>query len=200
MKMKSRQVLLACAALALCMGSAGARADDDDCNAGTSLRLVNGRIHTMDEHDTHTSRACSSSNGRFAAVGGGGQPEAGDCARDDQPAAAAPSCRASSTTTTTSSCSACGRARDARLENAQLDRRGARHARRARAKRSRKRANGSPPSAVSPAASSTPRPARDAHSRRMQELDGSDAEPPGVHHGRLQRAGGPSTRWARRSW
>src|SRR3954470_2515192 len=80
MKMKARQVLLACAALALCMGSAAARADDDDCNAGTSLRLVNGRIHTMDKHDTIVSSVLIK-NGRFAAVGGGGQPEAGECAR-----------------------------------------------------------------------------------------------------------------------
>ena len=78
--MKSRQILLACVSLALCMGSAAARADEDDCNAGTSLRLVNGRIHTMDKHYSIVSIVLIK-NGRFAAVGGGGQPEAGDCAR-----------------------------------------------------------------------------------------------------------------------
>src|SRR5436189_234051 len=78
-KMKARQGLLACAALALCMGAAAARADDD-CNAGTSLRLVNGRIHTMDKHDTIVSSVLIR-NGRFAEVGGGGQPEQGDCAK-----------------------------------------------------------------------------------------------------------------------
>jgi len=80
MKMKARQVVLACAALVLCMGTAAARADDADCNAGTSLRLVNGRIHTMDKHDTIVSSVLIK-NGRFAEVGGGGQPEQGDCAK-----------------------------------------------------------------------------------------------------------------------
>src|SRR3954463_16503825 len=80
MKMKARQVLLACAALALCMGSAAARADDDDCNAGSSLRLVNGRIHTMDKHDKVVSTVLIK-NGRFAGVGGDGRPGRADGAK-----------------------------------------------------------------------------------------------------------------------
>src|ERR1051325_10475862 len=80
MKMTPRHIVLASAALALCMGSAAARANDEDCDAGTSLRLVNGRIHTMDKHDSIVSSVLIK-NGRFAAVGGGGQPEQGDCAK-----------------------------------------------------------------------------------------------------------------------
>src|SRR5689334_13536769 len=80
MKTTPRHILLTCAALALAIGSAAARANDDDCDAGTSLRLVNGRIHTMDKHDSIVSSVLIK-NGRFAEVGGGGQPEQGACAK-----------------------------------------------------------------------------------------------------------------------
>ena len=46
-----RAVLAVCAALAACIGATGARADDD-CTGRGSLRLVNGKIHTMDKQDT----------------------------------------------------------------------------------------------------------------------------------------------------
>src|SRR5438270_14010191 len=67
MKMKPRHALLAFAALAFSMATATARADDD-CKAGSSLRLVNGRIHTMDKHDKVVSSVLIN-NGRFAEVG-----------------------------------------------------------------------------------------------------------------------------------
>src|SRR2546423_3585210 len=80
MKMKPWHALLACAALALSIGNAAARDDDDECKAGTSLRLVNGRIHTMDKHDKVVSSVLIT-NGRFAAVGGDAHRDGDDCAR-----------------------------------------------------------------------------------------------------------------------
>ena len=44
---------------------------DDDCKDGRSLRLVNGRIHTMDAKDRVVSSVLIR-NGRFASVGHGG--------------------------------------------------------------------------------------------------------------------------------
>ena len=80
MRMKLRHAVLACALLASCLGSAAARADDDDdCKAGSSLRLVNGRIHTMDSRDRVVSSVLIK-NGRFADVGDAGRDDA-DCAR-----------------------------------------------------------------------------------------------------------------------
>ncbi|HYL25769.1 MAG TPA: amidohydrolase family protein [Burkholderiales bacterium] len=75
-----RHAWFAAAALALCLGAAGARADDDDCNAGTSLRLVNGKIHTMDKQDGLVSSVLIK-NGRFAAVGRGGERDDDECTR-----------------------------------------------------------------------------------------------------------------------
>src|SRR5438105_11043566 len=80
MKMKPWHALFACAALALSIGNAAARDDDDECKAGTSLRLVNGRIHTMDKHDKVVSSVLIT-NGRFAAVGGDAHRDGDDCAR-----------------------------------------------------------------------------------------------------------------------
>jgi hypothetical protein len=77
MKLNSHHVLLGAAALAFCIGATAARAADDDCDAGSSLRLVNGRIHTMDKQDTIVSTVLIK-NGRFAAVGQGGQPDDGE--------------------------------------------------------------------------------------------------------------------------
>jgi predicted amidohydrolase YtcJ len=75
-----RHAWFAAAALALCLGAAGARADDDDCNAGTSLRLVNGKIHTMDKQDSLVSSVLIK-NGRFAAVGRRGERDDDECTR-----------------------------------------------------------------------------------------------------------------------
>src|SRR5690349_4573067 len=54
--------------------------DDRDCKQGGSLRLVNGRIHTMDAKDQIVSSVLIK-NGRFAAVGHGSGNDDGDCAR-----------------------------------------------------------------------------------------------------------------------
>src|SRR5256885_3687201 len=78
MKMKPRHALLAFAALAFSMATATARADDD-CKAGSSLRLVNGKIHTMDKHDKVVSSVLIR-NGRFADVGGNARSDDDDCA------------------------------------------------------------------------------------------------------------------------
>ena len=53
---------------------------DDDCKHGGSLRLVNGRIHTMDAKDQIVSSVLIK-NGKFAAVGHGRGDDDGDCAR-----------------------------------------------------------------------------------------------------------------------
>ncbi|HZT63859.1 MAG TPA: amidohydrolase family protein [Burkholderiales bacterium] len=55
-------------------------ADDKDCKDGSSLRLVNGRIHTMDANDQIVSSVLIK-NGRFADVGHGRGNDDGDCAR-----------------------------------------------------------------------------------------------------------------------
>src|SRR3954467_14977515 len=70
---------LAAAALAACIGATAARADDD-CTGRGSLRLVNGKIHTMDKQDTVVSTVLIK-NGRFAAVGHGSQPDDPECAQ-----------------------------------------------------------------------------------------------------------------------
>ena len=56
------------------LASAPASADDQDCDGKRSLRLVNGRIHTMDKRDTVVSSVVIAS-GRFAAVGHAGRGE-----------------------------------------------------------------------------------------------------------------------------
>ena len=53
MEFSSRRAGLGAVALAACIAAAPAWADDDeDCKAGGSLRLVNGKIHTMDKKDS----------------------------------------------------------------------------------------------------------------------------------------------------
>lgn len=66
MKGKLKHSILAAAALASCIGAAAARADD--CDNRSSLRLVNGKIHTMDASDRIVSTALIA-NGRFIEVG-----------------------------------------------------------------------------------------------------------------------------------
>ena len=53
---------------------------DDDCKHGGSLRLVNGKIHTMDAKNQIVSSVLIK-NGKFAAVGHGRGGDDGDCAR-----------------------------------------------------------------------------------------------------------------------
>ena len=78
MKANSRQSLLVAAALAGCVAAAPARAVD--CDAASSLRLINGKFHTMDKQDTVAS-AVLIKNGRFVAVGAGQGTDDADCAR-----------------------------------------------------------------------------------------------------------------------
>ncbi len=82
MNFHSRRAWLGAAALAACITAAPAWADDDeDCKAGGSLRLVNGRIHTMDKNDSIVSSVLIK-NGKFAAVGHRRGDNGGDeCAR-----------------------------------------------------------------------------------------------------------------------
>src|SRR6267378_16134 len=69
MNFHSRRAWLGAVALAAGIAAAPAWADDDeDCKAGGSLRLVNGKIHTMDKNDSIVSSVLIK-NGRFAAVG-----------------------------------------------------------------------------------------------------------------------------------
>src|SRR6267143_3505764 len=82
MKFNSRRAWLGAVALAACIAATPAWADDDeDCKAGGSLRLVNGKIHTMDRNDSIVSSVLIK-NGKFAAVGShrGGDDDEG-CAR-----------------------------------------------------------------------------------------------------------------------
>src|SRR6185437_12102227 len=78
MKVKRHYLWLGAAALALCAGATAARADDD-CDGRSSLRLVNGRIHTMDKHDKVVSSVLIT-HGRFAEVGHQDQRD-DDCTR-----------------------------------------------------------------------------------------------------------------------
>lgn len=55
--------------------------DDERCSEGQALRLVNGRIHTMDAKDRVVSSVLIK-NGRFAAVGHGAADGDGDCVRE----------------------------------------------------------------------------------------------------------------------
>src|SRR5262245_21342386 len=76
-------IRLASVVLAACVIAPQAWADDDKdkgCKHGESLRLVNGRIHTMDANDQIVSSVLIK-NGKFAAVGHGKGNDDGDCAR-----------------------------------------------------------------------------------------------------------------------
>lgn len=55
--------------------------DDDRCAGNKALRLVNGRIHTMDAKDRIVSSVLIR-NGRFAAVGHGAHDAGDDCVRE----------------------------------------------------------------------------------------------------------------------
>src|SRR5438093_10499483 len=79
MEFSSCRASLGAVALAACIAAAPAWADDDeDCKQGGSLRLVNGKIHTMDKKDSVVSSVLIR-NGKFAAVGH--DDDDGDCAR-----------------------------------------------------------------------------------------------------------------------
>jgi len=55
--------------------------DDEHCKGGKALRLVNGKIHTMDAKDRVVSSALIK-NGRFAEVGHGARGGDDDCVRE----------------------------------------------------------------------------------------------------------------------
>jgi predicted amidohydrolase YtcJ len=78
MKSHWHHLWLGVAALGICICATAARADDD-CDGRSSLRLVNGRIHTMDKHDKVVSSVLIT-NGRFAEVGHQDQRD-DECAR-----------------------------------------------------------------------------------------------------------------------
>ena len=67
----------AVALTAACFAAVPALAHDDDCKDGRSLRLVNGRIHTMDKKD-HVVSSVVIRNGRFVSVGDAGHGGGGD--------------------------------------------------------------------------------------------------------------------------
>jgi predicted amidohydrolase YtcJ len=67
----ARPVLVASAAMVAAFLGAGPVLADD-CDGREAIRLVNGKIHTMDANDSVVNSVLIR-NGRFAAVGGGGQ-------------------------------------------------------------------------------------------------------------------------------
>jgi predicted amidohydrolase YtcJ len=72
-------IWLAASALAAILVSLSVQAQDDErCKQGKSLRLVNGKIHTMDSRDRVVSSVLIR-NGRFAAVGSEGHHGGDDC-------------------------------------------------------------------------------------------------------------------------
>ena len=70
----------ALAAALLCLAAPAAHAKDDDCEGNESLRLVNGRIHTMDAKDSVVHEVLIR-NGRFAGVGREGMSDGDRCTR-----------------------------------------------------------------------------------------------------------------------
>src|SRR5688572_11390215 len=75
--MKLRQQAIAALVAACTVLPAVAK---DDCDGNESLRLVNGRIHTMDAHDSVV-REVLIRNGRFAGVGRDGTSDGDRCTR-----------------------------------------------------------------------------------------------------------------------
>lgn len=77
-----KKTLTAAALLAAILVCLPAQARDDErCVQGTALRLVNGRIHTMDAGDRVVSSVLIR-NGRFEAVGNEGRHGGDDCTRE----------------------------------------------------------------------------------------------------------------------
>jgi len=72
---------LFCAPLAATSSWADRGSDDERCTTGQALRLVNGKIHTMDDKNRVVSSVVIR-NGRFTAVGHGGSDGDGDCVRE----------------------------------------------------------------------------------------------------------------------
>ncbi|HEY9532026.1 MAG TPA: amidohydrolase family protein [Burkholderiales bacterium] len=79
MQVRFRGVALTAAVLCLAT-SAAHGAKDDDCEGNESLRLVNGRIHTMDAKDSVVHEVLIR-NGRFAGVGRDGLSNGDGCTR-----------------------------------------------------------------------------------------------------------------------
>jgi len=80
MEITFRRASFACAALAASIAGLPVWADDQDCKHGQSLRLVNGKIHTMDANNWIVSSVLIK-NGKFAAVGEGRGEDERDCTR-----------------------------------------------------------------------------------------------------------------------
>lgn len=80
MEITFRRASFACAALAASIAALPVWADDQDCKHGQSLRLVNGKIHTMDANNWIVSSVLIK-NGKFAAVGEGRGEDERDCTR-----------------------------------------------------------------------------------------------------------------------
>jgi predicted amidohydrolase YtcJ len=78
MQVRFRDATLAAAVL--CLGASAAHGRDDNCDGKESLRLVNGRIHTMDAKDSVVHDVLIR-NGRFAAVGHDGHGGHDPCTR-----------------------------------------------------------------------------------------------------------------------
>ncbi|MFN0301137.1 MAG: amidohydrolase family protein [Burkholderiales bacterium] len=77
---KIPRTLIAAAATAGLMMTTAVRADDDrdECKGRQSIRLVNGKIHTMDAKDRVVSSVLMR-GGRFAAVGRESDGDGGGC-------------------------------------------------------------------------------------------------------------------------
>ena len=69
-----------CAAILAAAAAQPAFARNDDCEGNESLRLVNGRIHTMDERDSVVNSVLIK-GGRFSAVGPHGMNDGDRCTR-----------------------------------------------------------------------------------------------------------------------
>ena len=80
LRFRSGAASVALFAAALLAASPGAAYGDNDCAGKGSIRLVNGKIHTMDRHDRVVSSVLIE-NGEFAAVGGQGSGGSDGCTR-----------------------------------------------------------------------------------------------------------------------
>jgi predicted amidohydrolase YtcJ len=80
LRFRSGAASVALFAAALLSASPGAAFGDNDCAGKSSIRLVNGKIHTMDRHDRVVSSVLIE-NGEFTAVGGGGAGGSDGCTR-----------------------------------------------------------------------------------------------------------------------
>jgi len=73
--------LFAAGVLLASPGYADGRHDDDDCSGKSAIRLVNGKIHTMDKHDRVVSSVLIE-DGKFVGVGGHGMGGSDGCTKE----------------------------------------------------------------------------------------------------------------------